>query len=164
MNKPRKRAKKNTIVQSMQLAAGRLKIEVSEVKRAKRGGSEAFDAAGRINLSKLEKWLNENPPSEFDNMPNVMIEEALKMRADRQRSELKALEAAGEVIPRDQPFKVFAVVAKLFVSRIYALEDRLALMYKIPKEDLRRELDEVLKPLDATQYEKLLREAGRSNS
>ena len=145
-------------------AAASVGAGLKRLKDAKKKGCPAFHGSGRVDLDLLKKWLESNPErTATDLFPVSENEEALKLQADRQRSQIKAIQAAGLVVPKDQPLKVFAVVAKLFTTRLYALEERLAMLFKIPKDEIRRELDAVMEPLNEDQFKKLLSEAENSN-
>jgi uncharacterized protein (DUF433 family) len=157
-------------VVSMRQAAATIGVELEEITRAKESGriNQAFKGS-RVEINAVIGWLADNPKPELVadeslDIPIMEIEEALKMRADRRRSEFKALQAAKLVVPKDQPLMVFAAVSKHFISRLFALEDRLVLMFQIPREEVRRELEAVLEPLKPEEFERLLKEAGGDKS
>lgn len=86
----RKTNHKPNIAPTMQSAAGRLNLSLDVLKAAKDAGCDAFRERGSVDCDRLPKWLAEHPDilsGEPGGMPSKAIEQALLLRARRQREE-----------------------------------------------------------------------------
>lgn len=74
-------------------AAAILGVDPEIVSAAKEAGCEAFRARGGVNCDVLLQWLSEHPEvGAATGVINKVLEEALKIRADRQTKEHKLAE------------------------------------------------------------------------
>src|SRR5690242_16848395 len=133
MKKPSHAQKGLKIAQSMAAAASELRLPVEVVQNAKNSGCGAFRDGGRIDCDALRAWLDADPTRYqlANGQIDKRVEDALRIRADRQTREFK-LQVLKEQylhvddIRRDYTRAVYSMKSKLLASaRVIAMEMRM---------------------------------------
>jgi hypothetical protein len=108
-----KKEQKERVFDSMEAAAGALNLKIDQIKAAKAAGSDAFSGS-RVDGEKLLLFIADNPEiGKATEGINIAIEEALKMRADREIKEHKLAELRRNVIQKDE---IKRTVTKMIVG------------------------------------------------
>lgn len=107
---------------TMAAAASITGLPPEVISAAKERGCKAFRTRGDVDCDELRRWISENPDVlEIAKDINIAVEEALKVRADRQLKEHKLAEAKRKVISIDEVKRtytrnIFAAKSKLLAS------------------------------------------------
>jgi len=105
---------------SFDKAAKILGIRREAVQMARDAGSDAFHASGRVNIDKLELFLEANPEiiEATKDLPDAKLEKALKMRAERKSAELEYERSIGTVVSMSKVQPMIMALAKMVRAKL----------------------------------------------
>lgn len=155
---------------SFDKAAKILGIRREAVQMARDAGCNAFHASGRVNIDKLELFLEANPEiiEATKDLPDAKLEKALKMRAERKSAELEYERSIGTVVSMSKVQPMIMALAKMVRAKLRQIPDRCAQEFSLMtdslaiKDKLKSEIDSALRAMetfDAAEFKKEVLEA-----
>ena len=130
--KPKKRTEKLGIAPTMAAAASITGLAPEIVSAAKEAGCEAFRSRGDVNCDVLMQWLAEHPEIAAETgVINKPLEEALKIRAERQTKEHKLAELKRKVIPIDEVKRTYTRSVLAAKSKLLSSDKAIGMKAKL---------------------------------
>jgi len=122
----------------MSAAAGALGLRYDIVKAARVAGCAAFRANGTVHLAALKRWLKSHPEiaRSLQDLPNKQVEQALKLRAERQLAEMKTAEAAGQLVRASQIMPTIEAVGRIARQRMLQIPDRMHQLFALKMQKI----------------------------
>lgn len=124
--KIKKTHKKPLLAKTLKAAASLSKLPVHVIQNAKNSGCQAFKANGTVEIEELLDWVCENPMPTQEDVPNLFVEKALDMRANRKLKEQRYREREKELRPIGEVRRSTFRNVVACKTKLYAAENTIA--------------------------------------